>query len=362
MIRSSRPLRFLALLLLGWVTMRTMQLWPETEARNFRDPQRRAAVVGRPFVAGRDASGPSHRSPLSLAEEGRLLHAAAVGFRPSVRRTGGDGEFGTRPETIGRGSARPSLVPPATLIGSVGAARPRFDDVNNAATVAAAAPTPASAVPQVAVSPQARLHASLWMIIRNGAAASPLAPQLGGSQAGARLTYTVDGARRVSLAGRLSTALGSRQREAAIGIDWQPTTLPVHLIAEQRIGIDGVRGGPSIGVIAGVGPLPLAAGFRFEAYGQAGGIRRGGAVGGYADGAVRMMRPLASVGITKIDAGLGVWGAAQPGAARVDIGPSAGVALPIAGKALRFSLDWRQRVAGNARPGSGPVFSIGTDF
>ncbi|WP_204317143.1 hypothetical protein, partial [Klebsiella aerogenes] len=29
---------------------------------------------------------------------------------------------------------------------------------------------------------------------------------------------------------------------------------------------------------------------------------------------------------------------------------------------LRIALDWRQRVAGEARPGSGPALTLGADF
>ncbi|MBS0285465.1 MAG: hypothetical protein JSS15_13700, partial [Proteobacteria bacterium] len=58
---------------------------------------------------------------------------------------------------------------------------------------------------------------------------------------------------------------------------------------------------------------------------------------------------------------LGAWGGAQRGAARLDVGPAAGVAVPAA-MPLRISLEWRQRIAGDARPGSGPALSIGADF
>ena len=55
-------------------------------------------------------------------------------------------------------------------------------------------------------------------------------------------------------------------------------------------------------------------------------------------------------------------GGAQRGAARVDIGPSAGLVVPVGASAVRVTLDWRQRIAGDAAPGSGPALSIGSDF
>jgi len=36
--------------------------------------------------------------------------------------------------------------------------------------------------------------------------------------------------------------------------------------------------------------------------------------------------------------------------------------LPVEAHAIRIGVQWRERVAGNARPGSGAVLSIGADF
>ncbi|WP_286773755.1 MULTISPECIES: hypothetical protein [unclassified Sphingomonas] len=188
----------------------------------------------------------------------------------------------------------------------------------------------------------------------------PFAPQLGGSQAGARVTYTLGEARRVAIAARVSTALTMRQSEAAIGLDWRPTRHPIHLFAEQRIAIANARDGPTIGVIAGLPQTRLAAGFALEGYGQAGVIARGGGEG-FVDAAARAMRPVARVGGARVELGAGLWGGAQRGAARLDIGPAAGVILPTP-RPLRITLEWRQRIAGAARPGAGVALSLGADF
>lgn len=206
-----------------------------------------------------------------------------------------------------------------------------------------------------------RLAGSGWMIVRGAGAATPFAPQLGGSQAGMRLTYAIDGPRRLALAGRVSSALGSRQREAAVGVDWRPTALPIHIIAEQRIGLERARGGPALGLIGGIGPTPIVGNVRLDAYAQGGAIARAG-VEGYVDGAVRLAHPVAAIGPAQLDLGLGAWGGAQRGAARLDAGPAATLALPLAGRSLRLSLEWRQRLAGRAAPTSGPAVSLGTDF
>jgi hypothetical protein len=36
--------------------------------------------------------------------------------------------------------------------------------------------------------------------------------------------------------------------------------------------------------------------------------------------------------------------------------------LPVRSHSLRLSLDWRERVAGNAMPRSGPALTLGADF
>ena len=210
-------------------------------------------------------------------------------------------------------------------------------------------PTPAS--------PTQRLTGSAWAILREGVAGGLPGGQLGGSQVGVRLVYALDRTQHVALSARVSAPLEGRGAEAAIGVELRPAHLPLRIIAEQRIAIDGGRGGTALYAVGGTNPVLVAAGFRLEAYAQAGVVVRGDAHG-FADGAARLTRPLSR----GLDLGVGAWGGAQPGVSRVDVGPTVGIALPVAGRNIRLSLDWRQRVAGHARPGSGPALSIGSDF
>jgi len=105
----------------------------------------------------------------------------------------------------------------------------------------------------------------------------------------------------------------------------------------------------------------IAPGVRVEAYGQAGGIVREG-IEGFVDASARLTHPLGKVAGASVDFGVGAWGSAQRDASRFDIGPSIVATVPVAGKTLRLTLDWRERIAGGARPGSGPALSIGSDF
>jgi len=219
-----------------------------------------------------------------------------------------------------------------------------------------------------AMRPQgfSRLTVTGWMIARPGGGASPLVGggQLGGSQAGVRASYAINGARTLSIAGRLSTPLGqARGREAAIGIDWQPSiAVPIKLMLEQRVALDrGARTAPALGLAGGLGGVPLPADFRLDAYAQAGVVGLSNRQG-FIDGAVRMERPVWRSGGMGVSLGLGAWGAAQPGVSRIDVGPQAVFRLPTGGSALRLGVEWRQRIAGNARPGSGPALSLGADF
>jgi hypothetical protein len=124
--------------------------------------------------------------------------------------------------------------------------------------------------------------------------------------------------------------------------------------------LDVGRAAPAAGLVGGFGPV-LRRGLRFEGYGQAGVIaRRGGE--GFADGAARVTRPIGRLAGIAFDLGAGTWGGAQRDAARLDLGPSLGASLPLAGHTIRIALDWRARVAGHARPGSGPALTIGASF
>ncbi|RDE05016.1 hypothetical protein DVW87_13780 [Sphingomonas aracearum] len=216
--------------------------------------------------------------------------------------------------------------------------------------------------PRPPAAPRSRWSGSGWLFARGGRGIAPGASggQLGGAQAGLRLAYALDRRGRLALAGRATTPLRGRGTELAAGVEWQPTRLPVRLVAEQRFGIDGVRSAPALGVVAGAGPVAIAPAVRIEGYAQAGVI--GADRGAYADAAARIATPLGALGGLRFDLGAGAWGGAQKGAARLDIGPSLAVSLPLGRAGARLSVDWRQRVAGGARPGSGLVVSLGTDF
>lgn len=238
--------------------------------------------------------------------------------------------------------------------------------IAQAATAARAVPSSEASAPTYiattlppAERPVGRLHGDAWLIARGGGRGDTLAfGQLGASQAGARLTYAVDTARRVALSARVSTPLRDGGREAAAGIDWQPLRLPLHLLVEERVPLDGGPARPAAQVIGGA-LLHLPLRVDAEGYGQAGGVYRRG---GFADGSVRLARPLLAGHGVRLDLGAGSWAAAQRRVSRVDVGPTLAVTVPAAGATVRLAADYRLRVAGRARPGSGPAVSLGSSF
>ena len=207
-----------------------------------------------------------------------------------------------------------------------------------------------------------RLQLTMWALLRSPQAG--LAPpsslasggQLGGSQAGLRLTYNF--MRQIAASLRTTTEIGRRGGELAGGIRLQPfANLPVWVTAERRQQLGKYGGGRNAFALffeGGVYDRPMPFQFNLDAYLQA------GVVGlhsrdRFVDGALTLTRPV----YRKFSAGFGVWGGAQPGLYRIDAGPRISVQVR---RNVRVHFDWRQRLAGNAQPGSGPAVTLAGNF
>lgn len=336
-----RPLRFVALVAVGWVGARAATLWPPSGAQ-------RRAVEARipPADAGRPAPLPT--APIRIAN---FLVDPIWTTQPSPARR----SFAPRPNTA-------PAVRVVELAGTLMAAPgiDRYGAVRIAGTDKVTLPEIAQPM-TIEPMPQ-RWSASAWLAVRPGMGlgAAPGAGQLGGSQGGMRLSYLLMPERRVAAFARVAAPLAGKGAEGVVGLDWQPTRVPVRLVAEQRFGLDGTPGGTGLGVLAGI-YAGVPAHFTLEAYGQAGAIRRA-RLEPYADGAARATRVVVKAAGARLALGGGIWGAAQRGAQRLDLGPSAILTIPLGHQNVRLALDWRQRVAGDARPGSGAALTIGGDF
>lgn len=331
------PLRFLVLAVGGWVGLRAAMIVPGwwIEEGAAAPVQARTAPATAPATAAAVAAGVPSRPAANLARGGRVIFAASSRW-PILS-----------PATL------PTPIPQTWIFAAAPAhIRP----------VAAETPVPPFAFPERRLAAPSRWSGSAWLLLRRDEG-SGLAPggTLGGSQAGARLAFRVAGSPRqpLALTARLYVPLERRSgAEAALGFDWRPSAaVPVHIVAERRqaLGRDG-RSAFSVFAYGGVSGRRLPAGLRLDAFGQAGVVgTRSRDV--FADGSARVT---AAVG--RFDLGAGLWGGAQPGASRLDAGPHASVRLPLAGQTVRLSAEWRFRIAGEARPGSGPALGLGTDF
>ncbi|HSJ78345.1 MAG TPA: hypothetical protein VK913_06360 [Erythrobacter sp.] len=245
-----------------------------------------------------------------------------------------------------------------------------------------AAPSPRDPAPVLAGLPPASPRAAdrwtldSWAFWRQGSNAAPVSqgrvPIYGASQAGAVLQYRLapEAARDPRLYARAYRALVRRgESELALGASARPLPqVPVRLAGEVRF-TDGaftntVR--PSAYAVTELAPLPLPLGTQLEAYGQAGWVGGPGATG-FADGQASLtgeVRQFAALtdNAARLSVGAAAWGGAQRDAQRIDVGPTMRIDLTVGEVPARFSLDWRERVGGDAGPGSGLAATISTRF
>ena len=207
-----------------------------------------------------------------------------------------------------------------------------------------------------------RLQLTAWALLRpqqggiSGPRSLATGGTLGASQAGARLNYNFT--RGIAATFRTTSEVGRRGGEVAAGMRIQPVGgIPVWFTAErrQRLGkYGGGRNAFAMFLEGGVYNRPMPWQFSLDAY------LEGGVVGfhhrdRFIDGGLTLTRPV----YKQFSAGLGVWGGAQPGVYRVDAGPR--ISMRVRNN-VRVHLDWRQRLAGNASPGSGPAVTLAGDF
>ena len=207
-----------------------------------------------------------------------------------------------------------------------------------------------------------RVELTSWAMLRGrqGLASSTTSlasgSTLGGSQAGARLAYRFTP--QVAAVLRSTSTIGQRGGEVALGARVQPGRgIPVWVTAERRQRLGRYGGGRNAFALffeGGLWDRPLPMDFRLDAYLQ------GGMVGfksrdGFIDGGVTATRPV----YRNFSAGIGVWGGAQPGVHRIDAGPR--LTMKVRNN-VKVHLDYRQRLVGNAEPGSGPAVTLAGDF
>jgi hypothetical protein len=244
-------------------------------------------------------------------------------------------------------------------------------DPQPAPSAALAAPRPAQVAAAPAEVPRraSRWSADAWLLWRDDAT-TPInsgRPTYGRSQAGAvaryRLAPSSDHAPQAYL--RVASALqGTREREAALGLSVRPLAqVPVRVAAELRASdrVGGTELRPAAYAVTELAPQALPLGTSAEAYAQAGYVG-GRARTAFVDGQVRVDRSVVRHDEFDLRAGGGAWGGAQRGSARLDVGPSASVTFDLGEARGRVAADYRFRVAGDARPASGPALTLSAGF
>lgn len=216
----------------------------------------------------------------------------------------------------------------------------------------------------------------LWGFWREGSDSAPISqgrvPIYGASQLGARLEWRAapSSRRDPRLFARGYRALVSRgESELAVGVSVRPAgSVPVRIATEARLTDTrfGTQIRPAVIANSEIPAQQLPAGFRLEAYGGAGYVGGKGATA-FADGQASVTRELAALdgpsgGAARFSIGAGAWAGAQKDASRIDVGPTIRLDLSIGEVPARLSIDWRERVGGDASPGSGVAATLSTRF
>ena len=237
-------------------------------------------------------------------------------------------------------------------------------------------PTPRSTPPAaLATAAASRWSGDGWLLVRRGSgglAAAAGFPSYGASQAGGVIRFALapNSPHAPQAYARVSRAIGGfDEGELAAGFSARPfANLPVRLLGEARVqrGSSGTRVRPAASLVSELPPLRLPLGIVGEAYAQVGyagaplGAKRGATP--FFDVQAVADRKLASAGPAELRLGAGAWSGGQKGVARLDLGPRASLRLATRPATSRLALDWRFRVAGDARPGSGPTLTFSAGF
>ena len=374
----SASIRFLGVAVLAWAGVRAASLGiiPGTEA--FAPPAEAATTPGRLADAGYSPPAPPAPAPppgLAVSAYGPYApHPAYAGY-PAYPQPVAIPFYYPVPASLpraaapkGRGSGWDEVSStPQPLYDGWGLAEPQPATRLAATTIEpipapGAAPDGTSSAPGPAGAPLAkkfdRLQLSAWALLRGswGPGALATGGTLGGSQVGGRLTYQFTPSLAASL--RSSSSVGGvRYAEVAGGVRWRPVeSWPVALNFERRFALNRWGGRNAFALFAegGLYQTPMFGLANLDLYAQ------GGVVGFksrdlFFDGGATFTRPVWK----KWSAGVGVWGGAQPGLYRIDAGPR--VSFDV-GRGIRLHADYRQRLAGEAMPASGPALTIAGDF
>lgn len=215
-----------------------------------------------------------------------------------------------------------------------------------------------------------------WAFLREGSGAAPIAqgrvPVYGASQIGANLQFRIaplSGTDPRLYLRAYRALIDEPESEIAAGVSARPMpNIPVRVAAELRATDNRFSSDlrPAAYAITELPPLALPLGLSAEIYAGAGYVG-GEADTGFFDGQATVTRSVASFDLAKADdvrlsLGAGAWGGAQRDANRVDVGPTMRIDLSLGTVPARVSINYRERVGGDASPVSGLAATLSTQF
>jgi hypothetical protein len=365
-----RPLAMLAILLSVWVGARVI-MWdsPISLAQDFQDMagQMLAAQEVPPIA---DAADPVRQRAQSglLASHARAAGAAGASSQPLYPQHSDrlaplmwEEPVPFEPEDRASTAAGHQLIWMAAM-----SYLPVPEEVRHRAQVS----SPVEPLRELNAKPD-RWSMDGWALWREGSGNALVSqgrvPTYGASQAGAVLRYRIapESRRDPTAYLRLYRALvDNGESEAAAGISARPLPqVPLRAHAELRVTefAQGTEVRPAAFVTTELPVARLPLGLRAEAYGQAGYVAGDNATA-FADGQMHVLRKVKRFDLGELSMGAAAWGGAQEGAERVDVGPSLRLDVKLGEVPARVSVDYRERVAGNAEPPSGVALTLSTRF
>jgi len=345
-----RPVRFFALVMLGWVAIRL----GSPAGYLFSEAMERGGGAFHPTAYSKNGAD-------SAGKDGLVVWRSVTTTRPEPSPIAPQTPFPASSASADAMHRRPAFLPiaaeatpPTQTAGKTMDATPA---INPAPALPLASPHPARID---------RWHGSAWLLWREGSATRADAVtggRLGGSQAGVRVDFdlTPQASSRAAAYARASIALNDpASPEGALGLAWQPArAIPISIAAERRIALGkGGRDANAVMAVGGFGPMRVAPSLEIEAYVQ------GGMVGFrsndfFVDGKMSLLSPISN---SPVRLGASLSGGAQPQVERLDIGPELQIRLPLKPAAARLGIEWRERIGGRAAPASGLAVTIGADF
>lgn len=210
-----------------------------------------------------------------------------------------------------------------------------------------------------------------WVFLRQGSGAQgvldSISPRFGASQFGGNIRYRL----RTEPAGQQHVYLRTyralvdpSESQLAVGFSAKPLqSLPVRANVESQFADQPHSSEVRMAGFAHTEfpPITMPGRFKAEVYAQAGYVTGRNATG-FVQGQAVVSRDIAEFRLENLHLGAGAWGGAQQGAHRLDFGPSVYLTTLLGEAPVRISVDWRQRVVGDALPASGLAATISTDF